>query len=181
MLEIAARRPPSFPVSAWGRPLPPASRFVLHAETATRALAAAAWRVPFSEQACRAVVQGARATLWLGPDEYLLLAKGSESADALAGELERALQGAPHALVDVSHRQIAFEIHGPHAEAIVNGGCPLDLDAAHFPVDMCTRTLFGKADIVLWRTGIDIFHVETWRSFNDYMIALLAEIARDYT
>ena len=44
---------------------------------------------------------------------------------------------------------------------------------------MCTRTLFAKADIVLWRTAADAFHVEMWRSFGDYVRALLAEVARD--
>jgi glucoamylase len=34
----------------------------------------------------------------------------------------------------------------------------LDLDIEAFPVDMCTRTVFAKADIVLWRTAPDTFH-----------------------
>ncbi len=129
--------------------------------------------------------QGSRATLWLGPDEYLLLESAPDAAQsdtqaALASALERALAGAPHALVDISHRQFALEISGPHAAAILNGACPLDLDLGEFPVGMCTRTVFAKADIVLWRTREDAFHVEVWRSFAGYVTGVLAEIAAEF-
>ena len=59
------------------------------------------------------------------------------------------MAGLDHALVDVSHRQVAVEINGAHAGHILNGGCPLDLDLKEFPVGMCTRTLFAKADGVV--------------------------------
>jgi sarcosine oxidase subunit gamma len=180
MVKITDRIPPPQRGTDWLRPLPVATRFVLHANAAARAAAAIAWQVPFAEEACRAYAQGSRATLWLGPDEYLLLAAANEAAEPLAAALERALDGLPHALVDVSHRQTAFEIYGPHCEHLLSGGCPLDLDLTRFPVGMCTRTIFGKADIVLWRTEPKTFHVEVWRSFNEYLAGVLAEVARDY-
>src|ERR1700685_4467884 len=119
MVEIARRTPPVITGTDWLRVLPPASRWVLHGDGRARALAAHAWGVEFSETACRAVIVGTRATLWLGPDEYLLLdlapgENSDESRSVLAGALERALADAPHALVDISHRQFALEISGPH-------------------------------------------------------------------
>jgi sarcosine oxidase subunit gamma len=45
---------------------------------------------------------------------------------------------------------------------------------------MCTRTVFSKADIVLWRTQLDEFHVEVWRSFAGYVTGLLREIAVEF-
>jgi len=45
---------------------------------------------------------------------------------------------------------------------------------------MCTRTLFGKAEIVLWRTTPDTFRIEVWRSFAPYVLGSLAEAAREY-
>ena len=45
---------------------------------------------------------------------------------------------------------------------------------------MCTRTVFAKADIVLWRTRADAFHLEVWRSFAGYVGGVLAEIAREF-
>ena len=42
---------------------------------------------------------------------------------------------------------------------------------------MCTRTVFAKAEIVLWRTAADTFRVEVWRSFADYVVGMLHETA----
>jgi sarcosine oxidase subunit gamma len=169
----------------WLRVVPHGSRFVFYGNAQARAAASAAWAVPFAEQACRAISAGARATLWLGPDEYLLLdSSGDANLDAAtaaaASAIEQALGELPHALVDISHRQIALRLSGPHAAEILNGACPLDLAIEEFPVGACTRTVFAKADIVLWRMAPDTFHLEVWRSFESYVSGLLQEIAREF-
>jgi sarcosine oxidase, subunit gamma len=159
--------------------VPPASRFIFQGSGAARAAAGAAWGVAFADEACRAMVQDKRATVWLGPDEYLLL-DFADGPNTAASAIEQALRDLPHALVDISHRQIALEIFGPHAEAILSGGCPLDLNVSQFPVGMCTRTVFAKADVLLWRTGTDTFHLEVWRSFTAYVTGLLREIGAEF-
>jgi len=192
----ATSGPGSAQPSEWLRVQPPAARFIFQGPAGARAAAAAAWGVGFSDEPCRAVVKGDRATLWLGPDEYLLLdtaaAGGAAAATASgmtrAGDTEaaiettlgQALTGIPHSLVNVGHRQFALQLRGPYAATILNGACPLDLDLAEFPVGMCTRTVFAKADIVLWRTERETFHVEVWRSFAAYVTGLLDEIAREF-
>ena len=178
MAEVARRQAPQFAATSWLRPLPPATRLIFHGGQKARTIAAAAWGVGFADAACRAQSSRSRATLWMGPDEYLLIDDDAAAAPAFE-VLTQALASVAHALVDISHRQIAFEIKGQHAEAILAGGCPLDLDMESFPLGMCTRTICGKADIVLWRTAGDTFHVEVWRSFSDYFVALLTEIAQD--
>jgi sarcosine oxidase, subunit gamma len=180
MAEAATRCPPQVPAARWMTAVPPAMRFILHGDARARTAAAPIWGAAFAEQACRAVAQGTRATLWLGPDEYLLLGADEEAADAVADALERALVDVPHALVNISHRQFALDISGPHAATILSGACPLDLHRREFPVGMCTRTVLAKADIVLWRTGDDAFHLEVWRSFSGYVTGVLREIAREF-
>jgi len=197
MVDILVRRAPFIPTTAWMRALPAATRLAFYGDAAARAAALPVWGVGFSEEALRAQGGSPRATLWLGPDEYLLLdtsttaatGSGAAGAGAAAGvgataaifaALETALADLPHALVDVSHRQCAVEISGVHAANILNGACPLDLDIAEFPVGMCTRTVLAKAEIVLWRIRDDAFHVEFWRSFTGYVTALLTEIASEF-
>ena len=195
------RYTPRIVASALVQALPPAERHVLRGGPAVMTGAGKALGLRISQTACRAAIAvqappdleqagqaGAAAAqiplptssdlaaLWLGPDEQLLLAPvGSD----LAADLEPALQGLPHSLVDVSHRQSAFQVSGPSAAVLLNAGCPLDLDSTAFPIGMCTRTVLAKAEIVLWRTGQDVFHVEVWRSFADYVSSFLAEVARE--
>ena len=119
-----------------------------------------------------------RTALKLGPDEWLLLAPTPDRG--LAPAIEAALTAQPHALVDISHRQRAFRLTGPGAAATLNAACPLDLAPAAFPPGRCTRTVFAKTEIILWRTAADAFHIEVWRSFAPYLRAMLeqAEINR---
>ena len=160
----------------WLRLLPAAARWVLRGDEAVRAAAQAALGVPLPAEACRAGVSGERAALWLGPDEWLLLAPAAQAG--LAMRLERSLAQLPHSLVDVSHRQVALLAHGPQAAAVLAGGCPLDLDLPFFPVGMCTRTVLGKAEVVLWRTDAQAFRLEVWRSFAPYVAQFLGEASR---
>ena len=126
----------------------------------------------------RAAKAGDRAALRLGPDEWLLLAPPGE-VDTLGGALSGALVGKAASLVDVSHRNAGVAVSGPRAAWLLGAGCPLDLDAAAFPVGMCTRTLVGKAEIVLWRRAPDTFRLELLRSYAPYVVGYLAEVARE--
>jgi len=139
--------------------------------------AGAAFAVAPPTAPLRAATEGSRAALWLGPDEWLLIAEEADAA--LGAALEAALAGVPHALVDVSHRQCAIELAGPGAARLLNAGVPLDLDLAAFPVGMVARTLLLKAEIVLWRREETRFRLEIARSFAPYVAAALTQAARE--
>lgn len=140
------------------------------------ALSAAEGALGFAlpREACRSASLNGTHALWLGPDEWLLL---SAPEAGLGDRLEAAMGAHPHSLVEVSDRQIGLVVGGPEAEAVLSVGCPLDLDQAAFPVGMCTRTVLSKAEIVLWRTGPETFHLEVWRSFGAYLRAFLTASA----
>jgi sarcosine oxidase subunit gamma len=163
----------------WLRQLPAAARFVFQGGAAAQSAAGALWNVAFPENACRAMSHGSRAALWLGPDEFLLWDAEASGADA-APQFLKLQQDHACSLVDVSHRQMGWEISGRFAETILSGACPLDLGIEHFPVGMCTRTVLAKAEIVLWRREAETFHLEVWRSYVPYVTTLLAEIASGY-
>ena len=112
--------------------------------------------------------------LWLGPDEWLVIDENGADLVGLA-----ASAGVLHSAVDVSHRNTAVIVSGPGAEATLSGGCPQDLSLQAFPVGACSRTLFGKVEVVLLRLDEETFRVEVWRSFSDYAFGLLAEAAED--
>ena len=128
---------------------------------------------------CRALTDGDWAALWLGPDEQLLIGPNADGL-AMAQRLELAMRSIPHALVDVSHRQCAVELRGPFATDMLNTGCPLDLELEAAPIDFCTRTVFAKAEIVLWRRTETCFQLQTWRSYVPYVTGLLACSAAEH-
>lgn len=172
------RRPPHVAARSWLEPVPAMTRLSFRGGADAVAAATRGFGVELSTTACRASTNGTRTAWWLGPDEYLLVAPESEAA-AVRADLAAALGELPHSIVDISHRHAAFRIKGPNAEWLMNSGCPLDLDPAAFPIGMCTRTVYMKSEIYLWRAAPDVFHVETWRSFTPYVVGLLEEAASE--
>jgi sarcosine oxidase subunit gamma len=178
MADAAFRRTVVLPAAGWLESPQPASRFIFRGSAAARSGAGQAFGVTLPEVACRAATDGARAALWLGPDEQLLLAPDGE-ATAIEASIAQALPDQAYSLVDVSHRQVAIGMHGPRAEWLLEAQCPLPLNLRDFPPGMCTRTVFGKAEIVLWRPAEQVFRLEVWRSFATYVVGLLREIDRE--
>ena len=129
---------------------------------------------PLPVTPCRAAVNGKRAALWLGPDEWLLVAP-ADQAVPLQAAFVAALEGQPYSLVDVSHRNTAMMLQGKDATLVLNAGCPLDFNQSAFPVGMCTRTILGKATVIIWRLEAQTFHVNTWRSFAPYVWDFMIE------
>lgn len=130
----------------------------------------AAFGIALPTRPCRAVTAGDRTALWLGPDEWLLLAP--------PGTLDAGVSIDGGSVVDIGHRQVGLVLDGPDAADVLAAGCPLDLHPSAFPAGTCTRTVFGKAEIVLWRQGPARFHLEVWRSFAGYAAGLLDQAMR---
>jgi sarcosine oxidase, subunit gamma len=163
--------------AASATPCAPATRFILRGGHDATAAAGAAFGAALPLQPLRSETAGQRSALWMGPDEWLLIAEDSDPA--LGASLEAALASIPHSLVDVSHRQSALEASGPGVARMLNASVILDLDLAAFPVGMVVRTLLTKAEIVLWRRGPELFRVEFLRSFGPYVAGLLSRAAAD--
>jgi heterotetrameric sarcosine oxidase gamma subunit len=159
--------------------LPRCTRLSVRADVAVAGPLGVALRVALGSTPCRANVAGERAALWLGPDEWLLVASDAEAASIMA-EAAGVLAKHPASLIDVSHRTVAIAVSGPQAEPVLNAFCALDLDPRVFPAGTCTRTVFGKAEIGLWRVTADGFRIEVARSFAPYVLACLEEAAREF-
>lgn len=154
--------------------LPPAARISLRAPAASLPELSAALGVALPSTPKSSATAAGRLALWLGPDEWLVI---DEAEGDLLGDL--AGVGALHSAVGISHRNTAFLVSGKASEAALNGGCPQDLSIEAFPVGACSRTVLGKAEIVLHRISAEAFRVECWRSFADYVFGLLSDAARD--
>jgi sarcosine oxidase subunit gamma len=176
---VADRRPALEDREAAGtgvsvKPLPPAERVSLRAPAESIASLSRALGLTLPQKPKTSAAKDNRLALWLGPDEWLVI---DEAGTDLLADCAKAKQ--LHSAVGISHRNVAIAVVGPAAEACVNAGCPQDLSLAAFPVGACSRTVLGKAEIVLYRTAEDAFRVECWRSFSDYVFTFLSEAARD--
>lgn len=151
---------------------PFALRFILRGEAPALGAVHSAFGVALPTAPLSSATEGARSALWLGPDEWMLIAE--DDSQGLESGLETALSGVFHSLVDISHRQTALAVEGPRAWQALNFGVALDLDLAAFPVGQVVRTLFVKAEVTLWRQGAQNWRIEVARSFSSYVADALA-------
>lgn len=160
-------------------PAEPASRLALRAREGavaplSKALGVKLPQQPKTSARSSAARTSGRTALWLGPDEWLVLDTAGADLMAPCRKVKKL-----HSAVDVSHRNTAIIVSGDAAQSVLSAGCPQDLSLTTFPVGACSRTLLGKAEIVLLREAETEFRVECWRSFSDYVFTLLSEAARD--
>ncbi|WP_457938867.1 sarcosine oxidase subunit gamma [Mesorhizobium sp. 10J20-29] len=154
--------------------LAPSHRLALRAPEKSLAALSKALGLKLPASPKSSVTKGSRSALWLGPDEWLVIDDGGK--DPLE---DCARVKVLHSAVGVSHRNVGLSVTGPRAAETLNAGCPQDLSLAAFPVGACSRTILGKAEIVLLRNAEDSFRVECWRSFSDYVLAFLTDAATD--
>jgi sarcosine oxidase subunit gamma len=159
-------------------PSPYATRYSFRGDAQAAALASKAFGATLPATLLKAETKDTRTAISLGPDEWLLIAEDGD-AESLAHEITQALGAHFHSLVDISHRNAGFDVSGAAAETVLASGNPLDFHLSAFPVGMATRTIFSKAEIVLWRKSADTFHVELWRSFVPFVWGLLEEAASE--
>jgi len=155
-------------------PAAPASRVSLRAASADVAALSKVLglELPMTPKTSASNAQG-RLAAWLGPDEWLII---DENGDPLT-DLRKA--EILHSAVDISHRNTAILVTGNGARATLESGCPQNLSDRAFPVGSATRTVMGKIEVVILRTGENEFRVECWRSFSDYAFGMLSEAAKD--
>lgn len=183
MVEVAVRTLPLADVHGGSakvrlEPAAPAERINLRVRAEDVAALSGALGVDLPVKPKTSASANGVTALWIGPDEWLVIAEGT--GEIGTGLVEAAAKsGALHSATDVSHRNTAILVSGPGAAAAINAGCPQDLSLTVFPVGACSRTIFGKVEIVLLRTAEEAFRVEVWRSFSTYAFGLLAEGARD--
>jgi sarcosine oxidase, subunit gamma len=162
------------------RQLPHAGKLLLRGGPDARRRASDALGFPLPERPPGAGAGDGAEALRLGPDEWLLLVP-SAAADEVAEALARELDGLHHALVPVGERLVGIAVEGPAAADLLATGCPLDLHPRAFPPGSATRTVMGKADVVLHRPeGGSGFRLHVGRSFGPYLWRYLETAAREF-
>jgi sarcosine oxidase subunit gamma len=110
-----------------------------------------------------------RGALWLGPDEWLVVAAPGDPG-VVVDELERLLTNTDRAVVDVSANRAVVELRGAGRLALLASACSLDLDpAGGWVPGVCAQTLLARAQVILQELpGATRLFVRP--SFADYIV-----------
>ena len=129
--------------------------------------------VPMPLDACTTRTQGGVRTVWVGPDEWLVITPMGQQT-ALAERLRQTLLGQHHAVTDVSSGLFLVDLKGPQARDTLAQGCPMDFHPRAFPAQRAVGTHFYKVGLTLWLSDeTDHFQVLVRRSFIDHFWQLI--------
>ena len=119
------------------------------------------------------------ATLWLGPDEWLIVTEDGRDAP-IERALRHALGGLHYSITDVSASRVILEISGKNARTVLAKGCSLDLHAQSFTPLKCAQTLLAKAQIILQcMDDRPTFRLYVRNSFAHYVVEWLLDAAAE--
>ncbi len=121
------------------------------------------------------------AALWLGPDEWLVVAQETAPAyDPLVDALTEALGAERGAVVDVSANRTILELSGEKARAVLEKGCPVDLHDRAFTAGRAVTTVVGPIAVLLWRVEATTYRILPRSSFADYLARWLLDAMAEY-
>lgn len=121
------------------------------------------------------------AVLWLGPDEWLMIAPEGR-ADRVVSRSRTAMAGSGGSSVDVSADRTTVRLAGPVSREVLEKVCSLDLHPRAFGAGQCARTLVGKARVVLWQVGAEpAYRLVVHCSFAAYLADLLLDAMAEFT
>ena len=109
-----------------------------------------------------------RHTVWLSPDEFLLIDVSRPQRPGETDEAEAALEGLPGQVVELSANRTILELTGSKAREVLEKSCRADLHPRAFPV-------------ILHRSGGEEFRILPRSSFADFMVRWLIDGMAEFT
>ncbi|MEY9936625.1 sarcosine oxidase subunit gamma [Streptacidiphilus sp. MAP5-3] len=140
---------------------------------------------PLPTAAGSVATAGAVRVLWLGPDEWLIVAPDGRAYPSRR-TLCDALGDEPGSVVDVSANRTTLELSGPAAREVLEKGCSIDLHARAFAPGRCAQTTVSKVNVVLWHldagpdTAGDVYRLLVRGSFAQYLADWLTDAMEEY-
>ena len=135
---------------------------------------------PLPTRSNTAVRSGDVTVLWLGPDEWLVVAPPG-APEELEKSLRLALGTEAGAVVDLSAHRTTVELAGERAREVLAKGCSLDLHPSVFRQGSCAQTLLAQAPALLLSRGDDASYWLLVRaSFATYLADWLLDASSEY-
>ena len=118
--------------------------------------------------------------LWLGPDEWWIVASDARRV-ALIEALRREFAGQHTNVTDVSESRTIITLTGPAARDVLARGISLDLHPRAFGPGQCAQTSLSKANVLLHQTdNAPSYEIYILKSFSDYLWRWIGLIAEDF-
>ena len=124
-------------------------------------------------------------SLWLGPNEWLIVSNQEISKESKVYELERVLfDGVSKtdlgAVTNVTDQFTIFSLSGSNIFEVISKGCPFDFDSDNFGNNKVVQTILNHVDVTIHRRSENVVDLYVRRSFAGYLWDWLKDSAKNY-
>lgn len=124
--------------------------------------------------------KGGIAALWLGPDEWLIIAPDRDP-QTLVADLEASIGDPNASVVDLSDNRTCLKLSGPNSWTVLNKVSPLDFHPRQWKKGVCASSLCGKTQAFFWqRSAEPEFYILVRNSFASYTATLLLDAMQEF-
>jgi sarcosine oxidase subunit gamma len=118
--------------------------------------------------------------LWLGPNEWWVVASDARRVEILNG-LRQAFAGQHTNVTDVSESRTVISMSGPAARDVLARGISNDLHPRVFGPGQCLQTSLSRTNVLLHQVdGEPAYEIYVLKSFADYLWRWIGLIAEDF-
>nr|WP_319516974.1 sarcosine oxidase subunit gamma family protein [uncultured Cohaesibacter sp.] len=136
---------------------------------------------PLPLKPCSSQEKGAVAVLWMGPNEWLIIANETDTLKPLP-EMALALAEYHCALVDISNSKVMLSLSGPSSRDVLSKGCSIDFYSNEWRKGHCVNSLYARCDVTIWqRATRDHYAILVRNSFSDYVSDYLLDAMSEYS
>lgn len=127
----------------------------------------------------RLVIAGGFEIVRMGRMDYLISGEIG-FINAFARQGEAAAEGAPCAVVDITHGRIIVDVDGAGSRAVLSKSCGLDMRLQRFPVGLGTRTRFADLLVYIERRSEQTFRLISDRATGAYLWSWLKDAGKEF-
>lgn len=122
-------------------------------------------------------------SLWLGPNEWLLVSNNETSKETNTYELEQVLfdnisKSNLGAITNVTDHFTIFKLSGSNIYEVLSKGCPFDFSSENFGDSKVVQTILNHVDVTIHRRSENDVDLYVRRSFAGYLWEWLKDSAK---
>ena len=122
-------------------------------------------------------------SLWLSPDEWMIISNNSTDKDNNQYEIEELLFNKISktnlgAVTDVSDQFVMINIQGKNLYELLSSGCPFNFNDFKNKKGAVTQTLLNHTDVIIYNEDINKINLFVRRSFSAHLWSWLNDSAR---
>ena len=140
-------------------------------------------RIILSNKACSTSSKEKITSLWLGPNEWLVVSNDEITKETNIYELEQVLfddisKTNLGAVTNVTDHFTIFSLSGLNIFEVLSKGCPFDFSSENFGDNKVVQTILNHIDVTIHRKSENNVDLYVRRSFADYLWAWLKDSAQ---